>query len=257
MTKNEVIELLENRKVYVNGKSAEIQKKLFELGWAWSDTPHDGVDYTEHPFLYIYAGGKITHGENMRYFIENINTEISAEEILAIEVIPEFKENDVVAAGWGKGRLGADWLFVFKDFSDGKYYEKVILMLRGSLGGDLNMRFDDYCDSQEWIRLATEEEKQKLIDALKASSNPKAKDVLKEVFGIENKPTCPFKPFDRVLVRDSNIDIWRAEIFSHYLQEDQPFPTSYLCVGGLWAQCIPYEGNESLLGTSDKTKGKL
>lgn len=239
MTKQAAKELLKNRKVYVNGKSAEIQKKLFELGWEWGDTPYAGVDYTEQPFLYIYAGGEITHGEDMRYFVEHENMEISAEEILAIKVIPDFKENDVVAAGWEKGGLGAEWLFVFKDFSDGKYYEKVVLMLKGSLGNDLNMRFDDYCDSQEWIRLATEEEKQKLIDALKASSNPKAKDVLKEVFGIENKPTCPFKPFDKVLVRASNGDFWRAEIFSHFLPEDQPFPPSYLCVGDFGRSASP------------------
>lgn len=255
MTKQAAKELLKNRKVYVNGKSAEIQEELFELGFEWRGACKE-ITNTYCPF--IYTGDKFfIFGDDMDDFTNDSSEEISAEEILAIKVIPDFKENDVVAAGWEKGGLGAEWLFVFKDFSDGKYYEKVVLMLKGSLGNDLNMRFDDYCNSQEWIRLATEEEKQKLIDALKASSNPKAKDVLKEVFGIENKPTCPFKPFDKVLVRASNGDFWRAEIFSHFLPEDQPFPPSYLCVGGLWAQCIPYEGNESLLGTSDNPKEKL
>lgn len=255
MTKEAAIELLKKRKVYVNGKSAKIQEALFEIGF---ERRGAGKEFTNTCFPFIYTGDKyFIFGDDMDDFTNNSSEEISAEEILAIEVIPEFKENDVVAAGWEKGRLGAEWLFVFKDFSDGKYYEKVVLMLKGSLGGDLNMRFDDYCDSQEWIRLATEEEKQKLIDALKASSNPKAKDVLKEVFGIENKPTCPFKPFDRVLVRDSNVDTWKAEIFSHYSPEYQSLPPTYFCVGGLWAQCIPYKGNESLLGTSDKPKGKL
>lgn len=38
MTREAAIELLKNRKVYVNGKSAEIQQKLFELGWKQWDT---------------------------------------------------------------------------------------------------------------------------------------------------------------------------------------------------------------------------
>lgn len=155
MTKEAAIELLKKRKVYVNGKSAEIQKALFEIGF---ERRGAGKEFTNTCFPFIYTGDKyFIFGDDMDDFTNNSSEEISAEEILAIEIELE----------------------------------------------------------------------------------------------------CPFKPFDRVLVRAGNGDFWRAEIFSHYLQEDQPFPSSYLCVGGLWAQCIPYKGNESLLGTSDKPKGKL
>lgn len=40
-----------------------------------------------------------------------------------------------------------------------------------------------------------------MINALKASNNPKAKEYLKRFFGIEEKPKYEFKPFDKVLVR--------------------------------------------------------
>ena len=54
-----------------------------------------------------------------------------------------------------------------------------------------------------------------------------------------------FKPFDRVLVRDAADDVWRCQFYSHrhgYL---------YVCLNGVHTQCIPYEGNERLLGTTD------
>lgn len=61
------------------------------------------------------------------------------------------------------------------------------------------------------------------------------------------------KPFEsRVLVRDRNNDEWRGQFFSHYNNcSDRP----YICIGierlFEYKQCIPYEGNEHLLGTTD------
>ena len=106
--------------------------------------------------------------------------------------------------------------------------------------------------NQENARFATETEKQKLIDTLKESKEPKAKEYLKRFFGIEEKPEQSekqkhkFHPFDKVLVRDSDFDYWRADIFSHYINN------TYLCIGAYWSQCIKYEGNEHLLGTIEK-----
>lgn len=43
-----------NTKVYVDGRSAEIQEKLFELGYSWF--PGDiKIQYTDAPFLF-YGG---------------------------------------------------------------------------------------------------------------------------------------------------------------------------------------------------------
>lgn len=63
------------------------------------------------------------------------------------------------------------------------------------------------------------------------------------------KPECPFKPFDKVLVRDAEGLEWYANYFSHYREYDQGYP--YACMGVYYRYCIPYEGNEHLLGTTD------
>lgn len=58
-----------------------------------------------------------------------------------------------------------------------------------------------------------------------------------------------YKPFDKVLVRGDLNQKWTVDIFSYYNQKDDAFP--YICVGGFYRHCIPYEGNEHLLGTTD------
>lgn len=60
-----------------------------------------------------------------------------------------------------------------------------------------------------------------------------------------------FKPFDRVLVRNYDNEEWRANIFSHYENGDIG---RYQCVSTIWRHCIPYEGNEYLLGTDKDPK---
>lgn len=49
----------------------------------------------------------------------------------------------------------------------------------------------------EKYRFATESERRKLVDALKASKEPEAKEYLKRFFGIEEKLKYDFKPFDK------------------------------------------------------------
>lgn len=55
-----------------------------------------------------------------------------------------------------------------------------------------------------------------------------------------------FKPFDRVLVRDADDDVWRCQFYSH------PYGELHACLNGVHVQCISYEGNERLLGTEDE-----
>lgn len=67
-------------------------------------------------------------------------------------------------------------------------------------------------------------------------------------FGATDKETkCKLKPFDRVLVRDYDSIKWKCDLFSY-----KDIESRYVCVGSSWRQCIPYEGNEHLLGTTNK-----
>ena len=104
------------------------------------------------------------------------------------------------------------------------------------------------CNSDN-LRLATEEEKQKLFDALKKDG----KQWNTERKCIEELPrnTHEFKPFERVLVRDNCSDKWRANIFQAY-DKDSRGNIFYRCINGVYRLCIPYEGNEEWVNT-DKT----
>lgn len=62
----------------------------------------------------------------------------------------------------------------------------------------------------------------------------------------KEKPKCEFKTFDKVLGRNEKDDVWEADLFSHYREESQ-YP--FRCIGFSRKYCIPYEGNEHLLGT--------
>lgn len=63
------------------------------------------------------------------------------------------------------------------------------------------------------------------------------------------KPTCPFKSFDKVLVRDDDGKKWRASLFAYY-DENAKYP--YVCIPYIHTQCIPYnEQTAHLLGTTD------
>ena len=68
-------------------------------------------------------------------------------------------------------------------------------------------------------------------------------------FGVSDQEAKhQFKPFDKVLVRDSDHSKWECDIFSHFGDKEGIF----VCISDWWRQCIPYEGNEHLLGTTIK-----
>lgn len=58
------------------------------------------------------------------------------------------------------------------------------------------------------------------------------------------------KPFDKVLVRDIDSDIWKCSFFSSIVQR----PTyKYRCIDDCWARCIPYnDGTKHLVGTKEE-----
>lgn len=61
------------------------------------------------------------------------------------------------------------------------------------------------------------------------------------------------KPFQQVLVRDSEETPWTCSFYSHY----EPKYEVHICVNVRdFKYCIPYEGNEALLGTTDSPRPK-
>ncbi|MGL5979869.1 MAG: hypothetical protein ACRCZY_03145 [Phocaeicola sp.] len=65
---------------------------------------------------------------------------------------------------------------------------------------------------------------------------------------VEAKMEYQFKPFEKVLVRDSDMDLWECSFYSHKAEH---LLYVHMCLGSSWNYCIPYEGSEHLLGTTD------
>ena len=55
------------------------------------------------------------------------------------------------------------------------------------------------------------------------------------------------KPFDKVIVRDRDVEHWICGLFSHIVNDE------YLCIGSCYKHCIPYnEETKHLVGTNDE-----
>lgn len=61
------------------------------------------------------------------------------------------------------------------------------------------------------------------------------------------KPECPFKPFDKVLVRNYKDAKWNVNFFSYY---EDGAEYKYHCLISSYRYCIHYEGNEHFLNTT-------
>ncbi len=200
--------------------------KLFFDRWANDDyTRFFGkVNLLENSFSY----------ETEKYTLaskdENLDT-------LEIEK-PEFKDGDIVFEEGNRNYCSA--IGVLKKDEQGCFMFDTFLTK------------DKVCYNSEYIylpiRLATEEEKKQLFSAL-AKEGKQWDSEKKMIVGL--KPKVEFKPFDKVVVRDTEYSTWCADFFSHIDVDYR-----YACVGATWDFCIPYnEETAHLLGTTDEWKG--
>ena len=178
--------------------------------------------------------------ESAQTYINTIEEKLGGKlnmETLEIEKA-EFKDGDIAYADYGHKQA----VFIVSgkiNLSEG-YNSLVALDLRSL---DLDMGYMSFFKEDLYkLRFATDEEKQQLFKALAKNGKvwiPEKKQI------VDLKPKWTLKPFDKVLVRDSESSKWRANLFSHK-NVNEP----YYCVYASWNYCIPYEGNEHLLGTT-------
>ena len=110
------------------------------------------------------------------------------------------------------------------------------------------MEDGDFCTNiihpSEWCpcfyTFATEEVKDKLFEAMDKAGYTWDGETLK-------KKEPQFKPFEKVLVRDSESDEWRCTFYSHFNSKSVYHHNT---VSGAYIMCIPFEGNEHLVGTT-------
>lgn len=91
MTKEEIKKVLDNTKVYVNGKSEEIQKKLFSFGCRWTSGYDNKINYIYKPFLFIDDELNLSYGDNVLHFADHQYREITAEQILSLELTEQYR----------------------------------------------------------------------------------------------------------------------------------------------------------------------
>ena len=176
---------------------------------------------------------------------ERLGGKLNRETLEVEKTQPEFKDGDIVAVDLDRKNIR-----IFKEKKNennicfGKYY----IGFSFNNEGKLIQTFKNYTADCSSDRLATEEEKQQLFDAL--AKEGKAWDAEKKEV-VELKPKVKIKPFDQVLVRNDKEDQWSANIFSYQVRD------MYHCLGECyWKYCIPYnEETAHLLGTTDEWKG--
>lgn len=159
---------------------------------------------------------------------------------------PEFKDGDIVFMKGIKGGYYANCIFILRsEYKDGD--ERAFYYAFYNADDKFTTAEYGYTIVHYSLRPATDSERQQLFDAL-AKKGKRWDSERKHI--VDLKPKVEFKPFDKVLVRDSKLDKWRANLFG-YISKDG----YYCCVYANWVYCIPYKGNEHMLGTTKDVEG--
>lgn len=171
---------------------------------------------------------------------ERLGGKLNRKTLKIEKVQQKFKNGDIVTI---MPRIGDKLIYLFKEEDNEKYYGHAFLD-----GNIAIVNEDSYCQKDfSTARPSTEEEKQQLFEAL--AKKGKAWDAEKKEVA-DLKPKVELKPFDKVLVRDDEDHAWQVSLFGY---KDA---TNYRCNNGCsWNQCIPYFGNENLLGTTKNVEG--
>lgn len=173
---------------------------------------------------------------------EKLGGKLNRETLEIEKTQPEFKDGDIVFMKEIKSELFANCIFILRsEYKDGDerafYY--------AFYNADDKYTLAEYGNTKVHysLRPATDSEKQQLFDAL--AKEGKAWDSEHKMI-VDLKQKAGFKPFDKVLVRDDETSEWKANFYSQMGAFG-----GYECISGVWGDCIPYEGNEHLLGTTD------
>lgn len=226
------------------------------------DRFEDGAYKTFHGQYYLWEeGGSIVNFEEDENYMQTsefykankeeaqtyINTieerlggKLNRETLEIEKAQPEFKDGDIVCIS-GMGYLAYGIVKSINNSS--KKLEYYVLNDMSTL------KFKDWLSFEDkQIQPITETQQIILFDTL--AKRGKAWDAKKKaIVGLKPK-FDELKPFDKVLVRDRESDKWRANLFGYIDKYEY-----YHCVFANWVYCIPYAGNEHLLGTTKDVEG--
>ena len=213
-----------------------------------------GYSYTHTRNLAMTQDFDIEKGDAAQTYISTIEERLGGKlnrETLEIEKYqPEFKDGDVVVVDEIPFDLYSKCIFILKEnLNTGEIKARAYVLY--NVNKD-SIFFDTPIMKviERNIHLATEEEKQQLFDAL--SKEGKAWDAEKKQI-VDLKLKVELKPFDRVLCRDGVGKEWHIDLFESVLTDNSEY--NYKCMVNVWKICIPYKGNEYLLGTTNNVEG--
>lgn len=174
---------------------------------------------------------------------EKLGGKLNGETLEVEKAQQEFKNGDIVTI---MPHIGDKLIYLFKAEDNEKYYGHAFLD-----GNIAIVNEDTYCQKDfSTARPSTEEEKQQLFSAL--AKKGKAWDADKKMI-VNLKTKVEFKPFDKVLVRNTDTEEWFPGFFEK-MDSTWNYPYHIMNRRSMtdfaFKQCIPYEGNEHLLGTT-------
>lgn len=161
---------------------------------------------------------------------------------------PEFKDGDIIKMTWDKYSA----IVIFWEYSNfGKGLDSHVFFNIKTKIIEYNIHGHTLQDMI--LRFATEEEKQQLFEAL--AKEGKHWDAEKKQI-VDLKPKYEFKPMDLCLMKyigkynNRGWELCQYAYTEHRVSSSGEQRDFYHAVGGeIYAECIPYKGNEHLLGT--------
>lgn len=166
--------------------------------------------------------------------------ELDCDLLLSVPEWTKYKDGDILIS-----KDGYPFIYNGKRSEDGRFGCYCAL----SLGNEFFVFVENDRWTEEINGYASKKEIEEIKIKLKVSDHQLSKTYLKCFFGAEEKKECEFKTFDKVLVRDDKNKNWMPKFFEKYTNSED---YRFRCMNGTpWKYCIPYEGNEHLLGTSN------
>ncbi len=162
----------------------------------------------------------------------------------------DFNDGDLL---YVKTAKGIEIIFAYRKTYDDKYLRKYVSVVKQT--GMLLVNLDAVCEINhiENIRLATDAENGEFFSVCDKNGykwDCENKTLKKKTDTEQQRSGHKFdigtlKPFDKVLVRDGK-GLWRPCLFG----ADMIAGYRYFTSGGDYKECVPYEGNEHLVGTT-------
>lgn len=222
--------MLSNTKIYVGKKSKEIQEKAFQLGWGWYGNVVNILN-TKKPFLFFSEDNCISASSNLEYFNNHKNKEIDIETLLSYRI-----DKELIDTYTPQGDIKGFPVEILKRMVECQKEqgneEDVSAFEKDKNLTKMNKGFN-WWETKEGSAF------------WEAVIGNKKFDYFFKTYPKEN--TQVFKTFDKVLVRNSKNELWKATFFSHYRKDKGKYKHQCINSNCCYKFCIPFKGNEHLL----------